>query len=172
VHPYASIILLLLIVNACQQTRTSDFFGSWYFCDYTGAYTELHIINEQTAYLQAVDFCERRIDIRNDTLTTFDTLENWVDEHGSPSIIEYHGTINNGTLNWLIRDGDSVKYHRIYERMPNRLSELKISKDSLLNFLNDEFHNRKVNRNCQDQRTKEERTLDSLESEELIQEIL
>ncbi len=165
------IIFLLLLVTACQQTRTSEFIGSWYFCEYTGAYTELHIVNEQTAYLQGIDFYERRIDIRNDTLMTFDTLVNWLDELGNPAIIKYEGTVNEGTLNWLIGDLDSVKYHRVYERLPKQLIGLKIERDSLVDLLNNQFQIRLTERNCQDQRTEEERKLESLENQQLIDEI-
>lgn len=108
-----------------------------------------------------------------DTLRYYDTLYNFHDEHGNPVIIKMQAFLSDDQLNLLWGREDSVKYSWQFMKMPKALMPPEKNDSSFLEYWQlSQFYKRAEYFNCQDQRSEEQRRIDSLKTEELIKGIL
>lgn len=170
--------LLLLPVPACMSPdkKTNPFIGSWYHCDYVGQFNELHIFNDDLVlslggtsnYYDAHPY-----KIVNDTLRYYYELHNWIDTQGKPIFVKVQAVPSNDQLNLLWGSDDSVKYSWKFMQMPKALRPPEKNDSSFLDYWKlSQFNEREKYFSCQDQRKEEQRRIDSLRMDELIEGIL
>jgi hypothetical protein len=159
----------LLILVACVNSSKEGFEGHWYNCGHAGQYQELHISSSKLYkfYTSADWNSPQNYIIKNDTLFSSDTLINWVDEEGSPVVVKTE-------ITQVSKDQLRVKfidYEYVFHRMPK---EVNFNMDSYALDTNseNEFGARKEYFSCPDLRSVEEKRIDSLRMEELLEDIL
>jgi hypothetical protein len=171
-----NIIFILFIFTACSKPSKQDFLGAWFYCDYTGQYSELHIANDQVIFnFNAPNgwYSPHPFEIINDTLVYLDTLHNWKDSQGNPIVVKNRLIVSNDELTFLYGITDSIKYKWTFNRFKNEIKNHQ--KDSSLSkseFMDLRFYERSKLINCSDQRTNEEIEQDSIRIYEQIKDIL
>lgn len=161
------LVLASILLVDCGQSERNSFLGGWYNCDYVGQYTELHIEKNKFIinWARVANPSEPHFYfLQNDTLLSYDTLHGWKDESGHVKVIKHTFFLKDDSLIWL------SDYSR---SLTNRIPFSKIELDENLYQESDsidfypwqqqQFRIRENQINCQDLRSEEERTRDSLE---------
>jgi len=171
------IFIFFITLASCNQSEKKDFLGSWYLCDYYGQLSEIHISSDELIFnFNAPNgwYNPYTYEITNDTLFYFDTLYNWRDKQGNPTIIKNQLISNsNNTLTFLFGKIDSTAYEWTFQKFPHELNEFQ-ENDSISKsrFMDEEFYKRSELIECQDLQTEEEKKLDSIKTNEIIKYLI
>ena len=149
------IALLLLLIFGCEPAKNDGLIsGHWYSCSKNGDYFEMHIKNNMYKYSSGLGVVSEwnEFKLKGDTLIQYDKFR-FEDSIVINKATFYFTDKDELKLEYLTSDENWI-FHRINEEVEN-------IEDNLV--LRDETIERSKARNCIDSRTKEQRSMDSLE---------